>query len=285
MYTNRHAPLSRGDSAWCCRVIYEKLVVNDSLIYEYNAIARLLNNPGCGLIGADGLNWDFADDELSVLGYLSNSIPRKSSPVMFALRRFIDGIGMISVPTRAARLTMLHSALRTIVRSDKLVREFEQFLRAYGVDERLKVVDEPDGNPVLYFEHNRFVPFSQACSSGTLTLLMLFSRFHVRDNGKPLSFLYIDEFDAYLHFEVAEKLVAYFGSVDTCQTICSTHNTSLVRNVTMRPDCVFMISRIPSRDLRDSDFELLIKPLADRTDCEIRRINNVEHLLRNGEFS
>ena len=38
------------------------------------------------------------------------------------------------------------------------------------------------------------------------------------------------------------------------------------------------------RDSREGDYELLIKPLADRTTREIRRINNVEHFLRNGEL-
>ena len=100
--------------------------------------------------------------------------------------------------------------------------------------------------------------------------------------ARDVSFLYIDEFDAYLHYEVAEQLVSYFGSVDECQTICSTHNTSLVKNQIMRPDCVFEIKRQSAKE--GDAAELLIKSLANRTSREIRRINNVEHLLRNGEF-
>lgn len=76
--------------------------------------------------------------------------------------------------------------------------------------------------------------------------------------------------------------MSYFGSVAECQTICSTHNTSLVKNQTMRPDCVFAIKRMDAGEGHPTD--LLIQSLADSTSREIRRINNVEHLLRNGEF-
>ena len=121
------------------------------------------------------------------------------------------------------------------------MREFERFLQKYGVDERLDVVDGPDGNPTLYFKDKRLIPFSQACSSGTLMLLLLFCCFFVRGAERDASFLYIDDFDAYLHFEATEQLVSYFGSVAECQTICTTHSTSLVKNQIMRPDCVFAI--------------------------------------------
>ena len=75
-------------------------------------------------------NDDDADDELSVLGYLSNSLPRTSSPLIFALRRFIDTMGMISVPMRAERYAMIRSHLRPLVRDMELVREFERFTTA-----------------------------------------------------------------------------------------------------------------------------------------------------------
>ena len=266
------------------KVVSEALVIDGERVFKYDARSETLDRSGFSLIGADGLNWDFADDELSLLGYLSNSLPKRTSPLIYALRRFVDGMGLLAVPTRAARFAMVHSLLRPIVRSEELVSELESFLRSYGVDERLEVVDGPDGSPVLYFKHKRRVPFARACSSGTLTLLMLFSRFVMRKDAEIPTLLYIDEFDAYLHYGVAEKLVSFFGSVDACQTICSTHNTSLVKNVTMRPDCVFEITREYADSSEDDHFDLLIKSLADRTAREIRRINNVEHLLRNGEF-
>jgi predicted ATPase len=182
----------------------------------------------------------------------------------------------------SSRASVVGGQLRRLVRSAEMVGEFEGFLRKHGVDERLEVVAGPDGEPVLYFSHNRRVPFAQACSSGTLTLLQLFARFRMGGTGENPSLVFIDEFDAYLHYEVAERLIRWFASIGTCQTICTTHNTSLVRNATMRPDCVFEITREASSV--GSIPRLLIRPLADRTEREIRRVNNVEHLLRSGEF-
>lgn len=264
------------------RLCLEKLLLDGLCLFEWEPESFRFDEPGLARLGADGLNWDFVDDELSLLGYFSNSLPKTKSRLLFLLRRFIDGMGMISVPTRAPRLAMIQSSLRQIVRSRELVTELEHFLQQYGVDEQLRVVDSPDGTPTLFFNHKRLVPFAQACSSGTLTLLLLFSRFFMREGDRRATFLYIDEFDAYLHYEVAEELVSSFGASE-CQTVCSTHNTSLVRNVTMRPDCVFEITRSEPTESNGGS-SLLVKSLADRTNREIRRINNVEHLLRNGEF-
>ena len=157
-----------------------------------------------------------------------------------------------------------------IIRENK-VAEFESFIRNFGVDESLIVLKESDGSPVLYFNHPiRCIPFVEACSSGTRTLVKLFSELELNESA---SFLFIDEFDAFCHFEMAESLLKFFASKASCQILCSTHNTSLVKNGVMRPDCVYQISAKGG-----------IRTLADSTDRELRLGNNIEKLLRAGEF-
>lgn len=264
------------------RVVGESLRVGDALIFEANAGEHYLDTPGLGLIGATGLNWDFSDTELSILGYLSNSLPQRQSPLVHRLRRFVLGMAIITVPTHYPRSAVMRGVLSRIVRNSELVAKLEEFLQKNGVNESLEVRVSPDGEPVLYFGHRRPIPFERACSSGTLTLLLLFYRIFIGAYDAEPSFVYIDEFDAYLHYAVAERLIRSFGSLGTSQTICSTHNTSLLRNVTMRPDCVFEIKWEEQEE--GSADRLTIKTLADSTQREIRRINNVEHLYRNGEF-
>lgn len=46
-------------------------------------------------------------------------------------------------------------------------------------------------------------------------------------------FLAIDKFDF---------LPPYFGEKRSCQTVFSRHNTSLLRNDVMRPDCTYLIA-------------------------------------------
>ena len=265
-------------------VIYELLKMDNKLVFECDTYTQRVNDEGLALVGGTVLNWDFYDDELSVLGYLSNSLPKHASPIIYALRSFIDRMDMISIPSSASRNETTRGALGQIVKSGPAVEEFESFLREYDVNERLEVKNGPDGEPVLYFQHSRPIPFGAACSSGTLTLLLLFTRFFMKREGPRPSFVYVDEFDSYLHFRAAERLIRRFGGEPESQTVCSTHNTSLVRNVTMRPDCVFVISRKTPEANVPNDYDLEIKSLADRTQREIRRINNVEHLYRNGEF-
>ncbi len=265
------------------RIAYERLRVGKSTIFEVDRANGIYDFAGMGQIGAMGLNWDFSDEELSVLGYLSNSLPRKQAPLVYELRRFIDGMDMIGAPKSVSRSVSMRAISRRIARSKRLVDELGRFLRENGVHERLKVIEGPEGKPSLYFGHRRPIPFELACSSGTTTFLLLFSRFFMRPYGEGPSLVYIDDFDAYLHFEVAERLVRSFGGVGSCQTVCSTHNTSLLRNATMRPDCVFVIAR-ETQDGGGTCPRLRIRSLADSTKREIRRINNVEHLYRNGEF-
>ena len=262
-------------------VVHGRLEVEGHGVFEFEE-GRLVERGGLSMVGADVLNWDFADEELSIIGYLSNVLPNAEGQIIYGLRRFVSAMGMVRVPMHSSRATVACGHLRRLVRSAEMVGEFEGFLREHGVDERLEVVAGPDGEPVLCLGHGRRVPFAQACSSGTLTLPQIFSRFRTDASGEGPGLVFIDEFDAYLHHEAAERLIRWLASMGTCQTICTTHNTSLVRNAVMRLDCVFEITRGASSD--GTAPGLLIRPLADRTEREIRRVNNVEHLLRSGEF-
>ena len=90
----------------------------------------------------------------------------------------------------------------------------------------------------------------------------------------PRGTLYLlDDLDAHCHYELAERLLRYFADKPGRQTISTTHNTSLVRNDVMRPDCVFKFGG-----------DGTLSALSERTTRELRFGNNVERLLRNGEF-
>lgn len=59
---------------------------------------------------------------------------------------------------------------------------------------------------------------------------------------------------------------------------------AMLKNAIMRPDCAFVISRDYSSPASGISRGLRIRSLADSTDREIRRINNVENLYRIGEL-
>lgn len=84
--------------------------------------------------------------------------------------------------------------------------------------------------------------------------------------------LYIDEFDAYYHFELSEKIVKLLENVFDCQVVLTSHNTNLLSNSIMRPDCFMILNNGK------------ITPICDATNRELRQGHNLEKLYINGEF-
>ena len=88
-----------------------------------------------------------------------------------------------------------------------------------------------------------------------------------------LTFLIIDEFDAYYHFDLSEKILTKINSYLNFQSIITTHNTHLMKSTLTRPDCCYII-----KDCKK------ISPLYALTNKEIREDNNLEKMYINGEF-
>lgn len=245
----------------------EFLEIDGNVVYDFDSKAkRMREAPNLSLIGAENTNQVFSDNEVSLLSYFSNTVPVDQSDLLFKLRRFISGmrlLGGLSTPWAC------DWAGDQIIRTNN-VDKFKTFLKTYGVDEKLAVAPNADGHKDLFVKHaNCLLPFSRTASSGTTMLATFFASYGMRAR---YSFLYLDEFDAHYHFELAEKLIKYLSRDASCQTIVTSHNTALLSNSIMRPDCFFIIS--PGK----------ISSLADATDRELREGHNLEKLYRNGEF-
>lgn len=250
--------------------LHESLAIDGECIFDFNNYKGVFEEKHLDRIGADGVNFEFSDSSLSLLAYITSSLPTDVLGVLAELRHFVSRMRLIRMDDVRIKGIETRRVIDRIIREDK-VAHFQSFIRDFGIDENLVVVKEPDGTPVLYFDHPmRYIPFVEACSSGTRTLVKLFSELELKESA---SFLFIDEFDAFCHFEMAESLLKFFASKTSCQILCSTHNTSLVKNGVMRPDCVYQIS------VKDG-----IRTLADSTERELRLGNNIEKLLRAGEF-
>ena len=74
------------------------------------------------------------------------------------------------------------------------------------------------------------------------------------------------------HFELSEKIVKLLEEKFDCQVVLTTHNTNLLSNSIMRPDC-FLI-------LHDGK----LTPICDATTRELRQGHNLEKLYMSGEF-
>lgn len=158
-----------------------------------------------------------------------------------------------------------------ILDNENALKDFEDFLNIMGVKCELELNSLPDGQMELYFKHKKLVPFFETASSGTLSLINLYRRILV---GRNSSMLYMDEFDAFYHYEMAENVIRFFKmKYPECQIVMTTHNTNLMTNRIMRPDCLFILSQKGT-----------LTALCDSTERELREGHNLEKMYISGEF-
>ena len=118
---------------------------------------------------------------------------------------------------------------------------------------------------------NKSIPFWDIASTGTESLALFYLWFQdIREQGK-VSFLFVDEFDAFYHFELSKLIVEELKNTQV-QFVLTTHNTSIMTNDLLRPDCYFLM------DKRS------IVSLANATDKELREAHNLEKIYKSNGF-
>lgn len=148
--------------------------------------------------------------------------------------------------------------------------QFEELLHQAGLKENLLVCEDADGKKRLYFDGKVLLPFFRAASSGTKALYTLFYWYKT---APEVSLMFIDEFDAFYHYELAETIVRFLERTPDFQVILTSHNTNLLSNKIMRPDCYFILS------------DNQLTSFANATKRELREGHNLEKLYMSGEFN
>lgn len=250
-------------------LVRERLSVDGTTVFDYDHDVGKMLDQNMGIFGGESLNWEFANDVSSVFAYLcNNAAPNELGPLR-DLYIFIGKMGMLNNGVNANSFANIRNMVSRIIRDDQ-VDELEGFLHRFGIDEHLVTRETPDGDQALYFCHNRLIPFISNCSSGTAALLRLFSL--SRNRLWSPSFYFIDEFDAFYHYDLAEAVIGFLKTEVDSQVICTTHNTDLFSNRILRPDCLFILSQEG------------ICSAANATKRELREGHNLEKLYKAGEF-
>lgn len=156
------------------------------------------------------------------------------------------------------------------------VKEFQSFLLKYDLKYDLYLKETNGINKLMAkFKNGKGkteeVPFETIASTGTMMLYLFFVWNKIAFDNK-VSLVFIDEFDAFLHYEASAELVKKLNEMFNFQTILTSHNTYLMNNEITRPDSCFIMTYNG------------IKALADCTDKEIREAHNLEKMYRNGAF-
>jgi len=115
-----------------------------------------------------------------------------------------------------------------------------------------------------------YTDFFKIASTGTRSLA-LFYYWYIR--MKKASFVFIDEFDAFYHFELSESVQKKVNEIQNVQIFTTTHNTDLMSNDLLRPDCYFL--------LKDNS----IKAISELTEKELRQAHNLQKMYKAGAFN
>lgn len=250
-------------------IVDEKLIIDDELIYSIGETGEDLSN--LSKIGAENISLEFYDSSISFFRYLVKNSYLPDDSLVKKMYRFIMGMQWVRsfennqlIPIRDA------GSVATFLVKNDLLEDYSNFMREFGIPNRLRVEERPDGRKSLFDVHDsKNIDWFSTASSGTLSLTSLY---YALNSSKDISFLWLDEFDAFYHFELSEKVMNYLSKSKEFQVICASHNTGILSNRILRPDCYFILNR-----------ERLTS-LPNATTRELREGHNLEKLYQGGEF-
>lgn len=263
----------------------EELFIDGTIIYKCDFANRIYNFDNLKHIDAEIANTDIylqafdevdkteqiIESKLPFIRWLIGNVALKSDSIIIKLANYVRKMRMVKVDNRINYIFIKNSFYEFLDEKERL-KDLERFLNVMGIECNLVLKNLPDGQRELYFAHEKLVPFYENASSGTLALVNLYSI--LVPKMWEYSFIYLDEFDAFYHYEMAENVINFFKKrYPDCQLIMTTHNTNLMTNRIMRPDCVFILSRKGK-----------LTPLCNATMRELREGHNLEKMYISGEF-
>lgn len=256
-------------------IIYEQLFIDGESVIKFDRVnqtqAEIL------LAGAENLNTEITNAELSVLKYVKNNselINNDVNSIFKGLFEFVDKMLFFKSLDFNAYLGLQAGAndyLLDIIENNK-VKEFEKFLNDAEIECELVVLENASSNKSIYFKFkNKYLHFLEVASTGTKSLALFFYWYQKIQESKKVSFLMIDEFDAFYHNEVACTIVEKL-KMSGVQFILTSHNLSNMSNDLLRPDCYFSMNKNE------------ITSFANLTTKELRFAHNIEKMYKAGKF-
>lgn len=152
-----------------------------------------------------------------------------------------------------------------------LIEEFQHYIKTVSdQDYTLKSVTIGNEHILFCLMDGEMVRFLMIASTGTKALMHFFY-WMKQIERQEVSFIYIDEFDAFYHFALSKAVCRELFSLKV-QAFLSSHNTALMTNDLLRPDCYFVIDGKS------------VKSLPQLTAKDLQWGHNLEKLYRGGAF-
>ena len=252
---------------------YEKITINGKpiLIHDYN-------DNSCNMIsisGAFNLNTKGMQNELSCVKYVYNNTIHDEESVLSLLMNFVSGMlyfRSLRDGNEYIGYKLGAENLDDIILKNNSLSTFKKFLESFDLYYDLIPIRLPNGKSLIgvKFDNGNVVSFEDIASSGTQALKLFFC--WSLDFSK-LSFLIIDEFDAYYSNETAKAVLYLINSFENMQSLVTTHNVTLLNTDSTRPDCAFLLDKNG------------LYSLSSRYSKDLRKGNNIEKMYRDGDFA
>lgn len=227
-------------------LLEEKIWINKELLLWYDFSSHEGN---VLLKGAQTLNTDLTEKNISFVKYVFNNTVLEKN----------DYQGYLTGAERAAQ---------GIIERES-VKQFQEFLDRLGIHYEL-VTKEIEGEKQLYCRlGDREVNFYSVASRGTCSLILFYYWLIQLEN---VSLVFIDEFDAFYHDNLALAVVNELLNLPNTQSILTTHNTDIMTNDLLRPDCYLRIQN--GR----------IKSFSEAIPKELRKAHNLQKMYNAGAF-
>lgn len=149
------------------------------------------------------------------------------------------------------------------------VKGLEEFLNDMGIQYELLEREDTEGATIYCKVNGQEIPFVSMCSSGTMSLVFFYYWYKQVDEIK---FLYLDEYDAFYHTDLSIKVLKKLIENHNIQVVVSSHNTDIISNELLRPDCYFFMD----------DNKLI--PFYKKTNKALREAHNLQKMYKAGAF-
>ena len=250
-------------------LVKEQLLLDDKeLLYKDSDTLRLADE--FALTDAAKENLKTGANNISIVNYLLGAVPLAKNHALLELRDFVENMLFFrSLDYREfIELKEGSSNIEEYIIKNDLTDDFASFLKETSGQEY--IFDKPvQGENVLNCNIGGIkMPFLLVASTGTRNLELQY--YWLKEMAKS-SFVFIDEFDAFYHHELSYSLCQRLFKSDS-QLFLTTHDTFLLTNDLLRPDCFFILKNNK------------VNAICDMTDKELRFGHNLEKLYRGGTF-
>lgn len=258
-------------------IFYEKLRINGKEVLSWDK--KISMEAFIDLEGAEPLDRTLSDNIASLLIYVARNAKlteTKENQAFLSLIEFVNKMVYLktlqNVNEFIGNRPESYKDLSEEIIQEYGLQELQAFLNKHGILCQLDSHKDLDGSlKIAHVSMHKKLEFFDIASSGTFSLIILFVWLKKMEKGK-ITFAFIDEFDAFYHHKLAVDVTKQVSNTNA-QTIMTSHNTSIMSNSILRPDCYFSIENKQ------------IKPLYQLSDRELRKAHNLEKMYRSGAFN